>query len=72
MPEDQYDPGYDLREKPKEPKTKHEEIMSYIESTNDIVSKLLERSDEAKERRKNATFIIDKFVEYLKEREKQE
>ena len=28
------------------PKTKHEEIMFYIESTNDIVSKILEKLEQ--------------------------
>jgi len=37
---EQYDPGHNLEEK--RPKTKHEEIMFCIESTNDIVSEILE------------------------------
>lgn len=31
-----------------EPKTPHEEVMFVVESTNDIVSKILERQEEKK------------------------
>jgi len=32
----------------KQPKTPHEEIMDYVESTNEIVSKILELLEEIK------------------------
>jgi len=48
-----------------QPKTKHEEIMLCIESTNDIVSKLLEHQEKVKGRRRIAMDLLEKFINYI-------
>jgi len=54
-----------------QPKTKHEEIMFCIESNNDMLSELMKNAEAAKERRKNATFIFDSFIKWVKQKEQE-